>query len=223
MASLLGSIFGGENTVKSVQDPAAVGTPTSLFEKSETLPDRPQHKPVARRKRKPEQQVPDTSQEIAPLVQEKKKRKSKKPKSGTDAEAKTTVGDELKTEQKRSGDDKAEAANIGEIHSETDGVDDNKKSSEEERTVFVGNLPLASTRKSLTSIFKECGPIASARIRSVPVKGIKLPQSRAGDQRFMKKVCVNTHQVDEDSYKNSVQGYVVFRTLWKETTWQSMV
>jgi nucleolar protein 12 len=217
MSSLLGSIFGGDTSKKGKESSSTA----SLFEKSETLPDRPQHKPVARRATNPKKQedVPvhsEVSQEVDPLGDEKKTNKKKKRKTSSNS----AVGDdsvrndkESKKLRQESDDDKNqkdEAANGTDSNVE----DDQNKASEEERTIFVGNLSLATTtRKSLAAIFKDCGPIVSARIRSVPVKGIKLPQSRAGDQRFMKKVCVNTRQVDEDSFKNSVQGYVVFREV----------
>ena len=38
---------------------------------------------------------------------------------------------------------------------------------QDDRTVFVGNLPANTTRKDLVRAFKACGPIASTRIRSV--------------------------------------------------------
>ena len=90
--------------------------------------------------------------------------------------------------------------------------DDGSVSDEDdtERTVFVGNLPLTTTtRKSLKQLFEDCGAIENTRIRSVPVKGIKLPQQRAGDQNLMKKVCANTRQYDE-TLSSTVQGYVKF-------------
>ena len=80
---------------------------------------------------------------------------------------------------------------------------------EEERTVFVGNLPLSATRKTLAKLFSECGKIVSTRLRSVAVAGIKVPQNRAGDQNLVKKVCTNIKQLDVDA-KSSIQGYVVF-------------
>ncbi|KAL1789828.1 RNA-binding protein 34 isoform X1 [Sigmodon hispidus] len=36
-----------------------------------------------------------------------------------------------------------------------------------ERTVFVGNLPVTCNKKKLKSLFKEYGPIESVRFRSV--------------------------------------------------------
>jgi nucleolar protein 12 len=78
-----------------------------------------------------------------------------------------------------------------------------------ELTVFVGNLPVSSTRKSLAKLFKSCGKVMSSRIRSAAVTGVKLPPSQAGNQDLVKKVCTNTHKLDTDA-KQSVQGYVVF-------------
>lgn len=52
----------------------------------------------------------------------------------------------------------------------------------DERTIFVGNLPLTITRKSLANMFKSCGKVESSRLRSVAAAGVKLPTERAGDQ-----------------------------------------
>jgi nucleolar protein 12 len=87
-----------------------------------------------------------------------------------------------------------------------------KKEKEEiinELTVFVGNLPLNTNRKSLAKIFKSCGKVTSSRIRSVAVTGVKLPPKHAGNQSLVKKVCSNIGELDTDA-KKSVQGYVVF-------------
>jgi nucleolar protein 12 len=95
---------------------------------------------------------------------------------------------------------------------EEDNTDQNDSKDAEERTIFVGNLPLATTtRRSLANLFKDCGRIESTRIRSVPVKGIKIPADRKGDQNLVKKVCANTKQYDE-TLTSTVLGYVVFQT-----------
>jgi len=73
-------------------------------------------------------------------------------------------------------------------------------------------LPLTITRKSLAALFKKCGPVASCRIRSVPVTSIKLPQEQAGNQGMMRKICVNTNQIDK-TLTDTVKGYVVFKNL----------
>jgi RNA recognition motif-containing protein len=53
---------------------------------------------------------------------------------------------------------------------------------EEERTIFVGNLPPDITRRSLAGIFKPCGTVVSTRLRSMAVAGVKLPPEQAGNQ-----------------------------------------
>ena len=53
---------------------------------------------------------------------------------------------------------------------------------EESRTIFVGNLPPTITRRALAAIFKSCGNVLSARLRSQAVTGVKLPPEQAGNQ-----------------------------------------
>jgi RNA recognition motif-containing protein len=79
------------------------------------------------------------------------------------------------------------------------------------RTIFVGNLPLSTTRNMLASLFRSCGKVASTRLRSVAVEGVKLPPSQAGNQALVKKVSVNTKKVDTTT-KSTAQGYVVFES-----------
>lgn len=86
---------------------------------------------------------------------------------------------------------------------------------EDRRTVFVGNLPPSATRKSLASIFKDaegCGRVVSARLRSAPAPGTKLPPERAGDRNLMRKVCAITSKVDPEAPRSNAQGYVVFES-----------
>ena len=126
--------------------------------------------------------------------------------SNSDSES----GDEKETENKNDDDDIDQTTEEKETIKKEDGDDDAVDEAAKERTIFVGNLPIASTtRKTLAKLFKDCGPISSTRIRSVPVKGVKLPQQRAGDQNLVKKICANTGQYDE-SLSATVQGYVVF-------------
>ena len=83
---------------------------------------------------------------------------------------------------------------------------------DDDRTVFVGNLPVGTTRKDLQRYFRECGKIRSTRIRSVATdleKAVKLPPHQAGNQKLVQQILVNQRQVVADA-KASVQGYVVF-------------
>eukprot|EP00526_Cylindrotheca_closterium_P010952 CAMPEP_0113602158 /NCGR_PEP_ID=MMETSP0017_2-20120614/605_1 /TAXON_ID=2856 /ORGANISM="Cylindrotheca closterium" /LENGTH=388 /DNA_ID=CAMNT_0000510483 /DNA_START=28 /DNA_END=1194 /DNA_ORIENTATION=+ /assembly_acc=CAM_ASM_000147 len=183
--SLLGSIFGDDSKAKKDK-----GELSSLFQNKAELPDRPNHEPVStiNSKRK-------LNDGIEPESKRKKKTRKKDKNQVESTDGPTT----------EKGDSKAVD---GKEEMENEENDKNK-----DRTIFVGNLPLATTtRKSLSALFKDCGPIASTRIRSIPVKGIKLPQERAGDQNLMRKVCANTNQVDE-TLKDTVTGYVVFKKI----------
>jgi nucleolar protein 12 len=89
---------------------------------------------------------------------------------------------------------------------ETDAVEDETKN---DRTLFVGNLPLSmNDKKAITRLFKTYGKIESVRIRSIPLAGAKV--DRAGDQDLVKKVCANANQFGDQ--KHSFNAYVVFET-----------
>jgi nucleolar protein 12 len=126
------------------------------------------------------------------------------------------------------------------------GGDENKDDTDDDdddveaRTIFVGNLPLGSTRKTLEQLFRGCcyenvaadssnnsnvesdqdqqnqqcdSKILSARIRCVPTSGVKLPPHLAGNQNLVKKVCANTGRFLDSDLKSSSSccvGYVVF-------------
>eukprot|EP00566_Odontella_aurita_P010872 CAMPEP_0113575852 /NCGR_PEP_ID=MMETSP0015_2-20120614/27938_1 /TAXON_ID=2838 /ORGANISM="Odontella" /LENGTH=408 /DNA_ID=CAMNT_0000479157 /DNA_START=176 /DNA_END=1398 /DNA_ORIENTATION=+ /assembly_acc=CAM_ASM_000160 len=112
-------------------------------------------------------------------------------------------------EAKVRGDVDGEGKSKGDAEAEAE-EEDEATVSAEERTVFVGNLPADSTRKSLTALFRPCGRVVSARLRSVAVTGVKLPPGKAGNQNLMRKVCANTGLLDEEAPKRTAQGYVVF-------------
>ena len=152
MSSLLGSIFGGSEENERSNQ--------SLFEKSKALPERPQHKPGELSTRKRTKRDGADSKTISDAgvdtdASKQKKRKKKKTKTGSDS----------------GGDTEDTSKN-----------DPEKDKDAEERTIFVGNLPLTTTRKTLAALFRDCGPVASCRIRSIPVTGIKLPKEQSGNQ-----------------------------------------
>lgn len=76
-------------------------------------------------------------------------------------------------------------------------------------------MPPEMTRRSLAAVFKPCGAIASARLRSVAVSGVKLPPEQAGNQNMMRKVCANTGKIlsGSNTPKKTAQGYVVFESV----------
>lgn len=232
--SLLGSIFGSTAADDTTATSSSTRSQLLLFDKSESLPDRPQHKLVRKikKKREDQQQRQQQQQESDEGLKERSEidkrqeghppngtNKKKKRKSDHNANSDDDKDDEASSTKKRKEKKSKTKHEDDDIKDDGVGGDndaDEKKTEKEEdgeRTIFVGNLPLATTtRKSLAALFKDFGPIESTRLRSVPVMGVKLPQDRAGDQRLMKKVCVNTNQIN-DSTKNTIHGYVVFTSV----------
>lgn len=94
--------------------------------------------------------------------EEKKKKRKPKKEAGDEDEAKKTEGEE--------------------------GEDDSPSKEDEERTVFVGGLPTDITRKSLASMFKSCGIVKSARIRSIATAGVKVASEHKGNQ-VCRRIC----------------------------------
>ena len=122
---------------------------------------------------------------------EQVKEKIEKPEKKRRAEENIDVIDQESSE----GSEKASIDDQSIVESneqEDEGQNDNIPSTEtkdneidadaEKRTVFVGNLPLSITRKKLAFMFSRCGKVESTRIRSVAVKGVKLPPQSAGNQ-----------------------------------------
>lgn len=75
------------------------------------------------------------------------------------------------------------------------------------RTVFIGNIPLTETVKSIRHICQEFGDVESLRLRSVPIAGTAVDDN--GNQNLVKKVCSNSRQFGEQ--KGSFNAYVVFK------------
>jgi nucleolar protein 12 len=131
----------------------------------------------------------------------KRKKERKQPKEGDNTAA--TVEQDGAKKQK---DD-----------SETDKDATGDDADAEDRTVFVGNLPLGTTRKTLEALFRGNGVcvdplvdrVASARIRRVPTQGVKLPPQHAGNQALVQKVAANAGLFDSTKSSSCV-GYVVF-------------
>jgi RNA recognition motif-containing protein len=76
-------------------------------------------------------------------------------------------------------------------------------------TIFVGNIPITESTKSLTKFFKTYGEIDSIRLRSVPVAGAKVDE--AGNQDLVRKVCVNSKKFGEQ--KGSFNAYIKFKEV----------
>ena len=84
---------------------------------------------------------------------------------------------------------------------------------EEARTIFVGNLPPSTSRRSLASMFKHCGKVSSTRLRSMATDGVKVAPEYAGNQKMVKKVAANLGKMLEADGRKCAQGYVVFASL----------
>eukprot|EP00794_Sanderia_malayensis_P012128 gene12128-13380_t len=67
------------------------------------------------------------------------------------------------------------------------------------RTIFVGNIPVDTTRKELREFFKSYGDIETVRLRSVPVASLKQP----------KKVSVIKKEFHPD--RETMNSYIVFK------------
>lgn len=81
-----------------------------------------------------------------------------------------------------------------------------KHKDDDDCTIFVGNVPITESIKTVTKFFKSYGEIMSVRLRSVPISGAKVDE--AGNQNLVRKVCVNSKQFGEQ--KGSFNAYVRF-------------
>lgn len=193
MSSLTESIFGPVKTTTTTT--AADGShPPSLFDERIEIPIR----------------KTDTTTTAFPS-QNKNKRKSNN--NGSDSK----LPESTTTREQPENNKKAKASNnenvVPEKNDSTDAQENLTTDEHDEevnrRTIFVGNLPLSTTRKTLAKLFADCGKIISTRIRNVAAVGISLPPELAGKQEWVKKISCNTKQFDT-SAKRSISGYVVF-------------
>ena len=196
--SLSTSIFG--------KNEGSEGALSSLFSSNATLPEKPNNL-----------NFPETSLEKARRErndEKKKKRKNRNDVKGGNTDETANCDDDVVTKEIKSnakkikktvtgkkkeiansdyGDDEAKnnstANDVENAVTDTDSAEVGNDSSEdqEERTIFVGNLPLDTTRRSLESLFKDCGKIKSSRLRSFGTTGVKVAPDQAGNQ-----VCFKT-------------------------------
>jgi nucleolar protein 12 len=87
---------------------------------------------------------------------------------------------------------------------ESEGAEGKEK---DERTIFVGNIPITETVSSLRTFFGQYGQVESARLRSVPTAGTAVGDH--GNQGLVRKVCVNQNKFGDQ--KGSFNAYVVFK------------
>merc|ERR1711916_18326 len=79
--------------------------------------------------------------------------------------------------------------------------DKQRKKEEKKRRVFVGNVPVETTRKEVTAMFKAYGKVKSVRIRSIA----------RGDPKLTKKAAAILREIHPQ--RSSFNVYVVFDTI----------
>lgn len=124
----------------------------------------------------------------------------------------SSVGDPtegLEDEPMNNEEEEASEIEEDEANANDDTAKDEKKSKREKkkfdfernsRTIFVGNLPNTFDKRKLAKLFKACGPIETARIRSV------VPQK----EKLSPKVALITKKLHPKV--DSFNGFVVFKT-----------
>lgn len=155
-SSLTASIFG--STPDTVDDGIISN---ELFQTSATLPPKPNHLNFIESKTEREKRE----------RQEEKKRKRKKSKVLVSEEGGIEQVKESEKDETANGDDDIRNPEV-----------DVQEDEDLDRTIFVGNLPLEIKNTTLASMFKSCGKVKSARIRSVGTAGVKVAPEHAGNQ-----------------------------------------
>ena len=75
------------------------------------------------------------------------------------------------------------------------------------RTLFVGNVSVSMSVKSIKKLFTEYGEVESVRVRSIPVAGTAVDQP--GNQDLVRKVCAIKNNLGDQ--KGSMNAYIVFK------------
>ncbi|XP_075851592.1 RNA-binding protein 34 isoform X3 [Microcebus murinus] len=172
------------------------------------------------RKRKRDEEEESTSQIQRPLLEEPaKKMKVKKKHSDADkklanresALASADLEEEIHQKQGQKGKNSQSGIKVAhrKVLDDVDDTDVNQRKkiqinqeeerSKNERTVFVGNLPVTCNKKKLKSFFKEYGQIESVRFRSlIPAEGT-----------LSKKLAAIKRKIHPD--QKNINAYVVFK------------
>lgn len=80
-------------------------------------------------------------------------------------------------------------------------IEDNDNPERLARTIFVGNVPISTTRKELKTFFSTYGNVETVRLRSVPVAELK----------YSKKLAIVKKEFHAE--RNSMNAYVVFTNI----------
>lgn len=152
-------------------------------------------------------------------VNEKRKKSKQKPtKKGKESRESVANGDHESNQddtntddndEQNEQDDNEDDTNIDDAEDGDGKADEGKKKREKKkkfdfernsRTIFVGNLPTTYDQKSVKKLFKSCGPIETARIRSI------VPEK----EKLSPKVAMITGRIHPKV--TSFNAYVVFKS-----------
>lgn len=111
------------------------------------------------------------------------------------------------SKRRRADEDEEANVTVDNKSSSSPSASGQRSHQDEENTVFVGNLPISMDEKAVSRYFRECGDIASVRLRSIPVEGTKVDDP--GNQDLVKKVCKEQGKIGKQ--KGSLNAYVVFK------------
>jgi len=137
------------------------------------------------------------------------KKKKKKPKHNKKQQVETQGTTRADTSQIES----ASSIYIASDSMSTPGEVTSTEVTDENRTIFVGNISLSATVKSLKKYFREFGEVESVRLRSVPIAGVAVDEK--GNQSLVKKVCSNSRMFGDQ--KGSFNAYIVFGSVTSAT------
>ena len=107
------------------------------------------------------------------------------------------------------GEDSDEGSEHEEVPEEPTASRDGSAASNanDSRTLFMGNIPISETVKSIGAFCAKFGEVHSVRLRSVPVEGTAVDDK--GNQDLVKKVCTNAGKFG--TQKKCFNAYVVFK------------
>ena len=199
----LNTLFDGTAKLESLEEKKKLSAAAQAAK--DALKEQQQKKKKKKKKKKKEREESDSDDDSSSDGDESSSDGESDASPPEETEEKDGPKKKKKRKEKKSEDTSAAAAAAAAQEEDEEDTDKNG-----DRTIFVGNLPPSTTRKSLATMFKPCGKVESTRLRSIAVEGVKLPPEKAGDQNLMRKVCVNTKKVSTDTPKKTVQGYVVF-------------
>lgn len=153
------------------------------------------------------------SQQLSSLFSDESKAvfaRSQKPKEFSSKRAPTIAEEKVEKKEKKPKHKRSRPeSDSTEPDPSVNVVSDTINSDEKDcRTIFVGNISLSTSSKSLRKFVNTFGEVESLRLRSVPIAGTAVDEH--GNQDLVKKVCTNAQMFG--TQKGSLNAYVVFKS-----------